>query len=162
MQSPDSINQLVNSFAATHLKHENGKDLLSNLIGQLTDIKTSNLNTSDDLISMLTNVNPELVEPVLHNILLKIGLSDTNAKKLEKKFLKERDETLNVTTFLKMAESLQDQKFDQKFVLNLLKSLDLKTILDLLKYKNKELLVIQALLGTKVPDYTKLIHLLTS
>ena len=51
---------------------------------------------------------------------------------------------------------------DQKFVIKLMKSLDLNTIFDLLKYKNKELLVIQQLLGSEVPDFTKLSKLLVS
>jgi hypothetical protein len=109
---------------------------------------------------MIKQVNPELVLPLLSNILLKLGLSEKIVKLLEKKFIKEG--TLDVDTLLNIAQSLQNQEFDQKFVIKLLKSLDLNIILDLLKYKNKELLVIQKLLGSEVPDFTKLSNLLVS
>lgn len=160
MQSTEALNDFVGSLINKHVKDETGKEVLRNLVEQLSNTKTLQSNTSDQLLSMIKQVNPELVLPVLTNILLKLGISEKIVKLLEKKFIKEG--TLDVDTLLNIAQSLQDQEFDQKFVIKLLKSLDLNTILDLLKYKNKELLVIQKLLGSEVPDFTKLSNLLVS
>jgi len=160
MQSTEALNDFVGSLIDKNVKDETGKDVLRNLVEQLLKTKTLQSNTSDELLSMIKQVDPELVLPVLSNILLKLGLSEKIVKLLEKKFIKEG--TLDVDTLLNMAQSLQNQEFDQKFVIKLLKSLDLNIILDLLKYKNKELLVIQKLLGSEVPDFTKLSNLLVS
>jgi len=155
-----AFGNFVGSLIDKHVRDETGKDVLRNLVEQLSKTKTVQSNTSDELLSMIKKVNPELVLPVLTNTLLKLGLSEKIVKLLEKKFIKEG--TLDVDTLLNIAQSLQDQEFDQKFVIKLMKSLDLNTIFDLLKYKNKELLVIQQLLGGEVPDFTKLSKLLVS
>ena len=160
MQTTEALNDFVGSLIDKHVRDETGKDVLRNLVEQLSKTKTVQSNTSDELLSMIKKVNPELVLPVLTNTLLKLGLSEKIVKLLEKKFIKEG--TLDVDTLLNIAQSLQDQEFDQKFVIKLMKSLDLNTIFDLLKYKNKELLVIQQLLGSEVPDFTKLSKLLVS
>ena len=160
MQTTEALNDFVGSLIDKHVRDETGKDVLRNLVEQLSKTKTVQSNTSDELLSMIKKVNPELVLPVLTNTLLKLGLSEKIVKLLEKKFIKEG--TLDVDTLLNIAQSLQDQEFDQKFVIKLMKSLDLNTIFDLLKYINKELLVIQQLLGSEVPDFTKLSKLLVS
>ena len=80
MQSTEALNDFVGSLIDKNVKDETGKDVLRNLVEQLLKTKTLQSNTSDELLSMIKQVNPELVLPLLSNILLKLGLSEKIVK----------------------------------------------------------------------------------
>ena len=80
MQTTEALNDFVGSLIDKHVRDETGKDVLRNLVEQLSKTKTVQSNTSDELLSMIKKVNPELVLPVLTNTLLKLGLSEKTSQ----------------------------------------------------------------------------------
>jgi hypothetical protein len=161
-QRMEMLEQMLNSVINQTSKNKNGQDILRSVVKQLlkknnltNDLSLSSSN-AEDLLAMIKQVNPELVWPVISNVLLKLGLSDNVVELLEKKITEEG--SLDVDTVFKMAQYLQT--YDADFVLKLLKSLDLQTLLKLLQYKSVDLEVIQKILANGIPDLSSLAELL--